>query len=362
MEGAAFLFEAAEIGLEVFGGGPGVGVLRSVVVLEDAAALLGNDIEIVEDVREVPGQDEGQDDLPAGSDRGREPERPDVGLLVGRGGGLGQVLELAVRGEVVPEDLKIVPPFAAHPMGEVGHVGPGGHEGHRPVRGRFRLDLARGHGQAAKRRRRLDLVDVLAELFVAEAVDLPDAVVADRVDDGAGDRDLGRGGAGVLDAIAQDEGRDAGIVRFEGDEGIEGLERDLERDLAVGELDLGEGVFALEPGLLHARQARHEDAAEAEAGREGRLERALEDADELLPGLLAIEGEEGERHVDALAGPVEDLPVAEVAAAAERDRARADAAEREGDLAEGPPLEGAHRAGAEELVAALGGREKRCGG
>ena len=161
---------------------------------------------------------------------------------------------------------------------------------------------------------------------------------------------------GVLHPVAQDEGRDAGVVGLERDERIEGFERDLERDLAVGELDLGEGVFALEAGLLHARQAGHEDAAEAETGREGRLERALEDADELLAGLLEVEGEEGEGHVDALAGPVEDLPVAEVAAAAERDRARADAAEREGDLVERPRPRRSGPDRGEELVAAIGGR------
>jgi hypothetical protein len=180
---------------------------------------------------------------------------------------------------------------------------------------------------------------------VAEPFDRPDAVVTDRVDDRAGDRDLGRGGAGVLHAVAQNESGDPGIVRLEGDEGIEGLEPDLERDLAVGELDLGERVFALETGLLHPGQAGHEDALEAEAGRERRLERALEDPDELPARALEVQGEEGEGHVDALAGPVEDLPVAEIAPAAERDRARADAAEREGDLVEGRAFEGADGSG-----------------
>ena len=270
--------------------------------------------------------------------------------LSGEGETSARSLSLPSAREVVPEDLEIVPPVAADPVGEVGDVGPGCRQGHRSEGRLLGLDLARGHGQAAEGRRRLDLVDVLAELVVAEPVDLPDAVEADRVDDGAGDRDLGRGGAGVLHPEAQDEGRDAGIVRLQRDERIEGLEPDLERDLAVGELDLGEGVFALEAGFLHARQAGHEDAAEAEAGRERRLDRTLEDADVLLARLLDVEGEEGEGHMDALAGPVEDLPVAEVAAAAERDRARADAAEREGDLVEGRPFERADRSGAKELV------------
>src|SRR4030066_73073 len=177
---------------------------------------------------------------------------------------------------------------------------------------------------------------------------------ADWVHARAGDGDLGRSGARVLHPEAEDEGRDAGIVRIHGDERIERFERDLERDLAVGGLDLGGGVFALEPGFFHARQAGDKNAAETEAGRERRLDGALEDADELRSRLVEIHGEKREGHVDALAGPVEDLPVAEVAAAAEGDRARADAAEREGDLVEGPPLEGARRPGAQELVPAVG--------
>ncbi len=51
-----------------------------------------------------------------------------------------------------------------------------------------------------------------------------------------------------------------------------------------------------------------------------------------------------------LPGPVEDLPVAEVAAAAEGDGARADAAEREGDLPEGRALEDPLGPEPEELV------------
>ncbi len=156
------------------------GIFLGVMVLEDAAALFGDDVEIVEDVREAPGQDEGQDDLLARADRGHEAERPDVGLLVGRGRDLGQVLEPAVGREIVPEDLEVVPPFAPDPVREVGDVRPGSRQGHRPEGGLLGLDLARGHGQAAEGGRRLDLVDVLAELVVAETVDRALAVVADR--------------------------------------------------------------------------------------------------------------------------------------------------------------------------------------
>ena len=197
---------------------------------------------------------------------------------------------------------------------------------------------------------------------MAEPLDGADAVVADRVDHRAGDGDLGRGGTRVLHPVAQDEGGDPGIVRRQGDEGIEGFEPDLEGDLAVGELDLGERVFTLEAGLLHAGQPGHEDALEAEPGRERRLERALENADELPAAPLEVQGEEGEGHVDALAGPVEDLPVAEVAAASNRDRARADAAEREGDLVEGRALEDPNGSGSEERVMGIGGRRVLAGG
>ncbi len=60
----------------------------------------------------------------------------------------------------------------------------------------------------------------------------------------------------------------------------------------------------------------------------------------------------GQRH--ALAGAVEDLPVAQLAAAAQGDAAGADAAERKGDLAERAPLEAALRTLAVQLLARVG--------
>ena len=59
-----------------------------------------------------------------------------------------------------------------------------------------------------------------------------------------------------------------------------------------------------------------------------RLQRSLEHADlGRLPGLLAAKREEGQRNGRALRRLVEDLPIAQFAARAQRDIARADAAQ-----------------------------------
>ena len=87
----------------------------------------------------------------------------------------------------------------------------------------------------------------------------------------------------------------------------------------------------------------------------GGVSGAFEHADDgLLPLLLKMEGEEGEGKAHPLVGAVEDLPVAEIAPAAERDRARPDSSERKSDFPERLPLEDAGTAEPVELLGRIG--------
>src|SRR5262249_1351178 len=144
----------------------------------------------------------------------------------------------------------------------------------------------------------------------------------------------------VAEPPEEDRDRQAREACVEGPEGVERLELDLERQRVVAEAQLGDRVGAGEGGLAQPRQATDEAGREPVTVDERRQELALEDARDGRPGLPARgrgpapEGEEGEGQVATLGGPVEQLPVAELAAAAERDRAGADPTEREGDFPE----------------------------
>ena len=99
-----------------------------------------------------------------------------------------------------------------------------------PNAGVLGLDLARGHGQAARASASADLVDVLAELVVAEAVDRAHAVEADGIEDRAGDRDLGRAWRSRFFTLKRRT--KAGMPESSGSSGMNGLKassRDLER-------------------------------------------------------------------------------------------------------------------------------------
>ena len=98
---------------------------------------------------------------------GLQAQRPDVAAAVGRGRGVLLVLQHAVGGEVVPEDLQVVEPLAADPMGKIGDVLPGCRQGQGAEGGRLGIDLLGAHEQAGQGLLLADLVDVLAELGVA---------------------------------------------------------------------------------------------------------------------------------------------------------------------------------------------------
>ena len=101
----------------------------------------------------------------------------------------------------------------------------------------------------------------------------------------------------------------------------------------VAEGDLGERELAGEPRRLEPLQAGRAPRAEAERALIRRLEPRFEHAHERR-ARAAVHANGRERVPGRVAaiGPIEDLPVAKLSAAAEPDRAGADAAERKGDL------------------------------
>ena len=117
----------------------------------------------------------------------------------------------------------------------------------------------------------------------------------------------------------------------------------LGRNFVFGR-DIGEALKRAQP-----------ERRQAVAAGVRRLEPRFKHAAHGLAALwLRPDREEGIWQLGALAGAVEDLPVAQLAAAAQRDRAGADAAERKGDLAERAPAEYALRPLAIQLRAGVG--------
>ena len=209
----------------------------------------------------------------------------------------------------------------------------------RPESGRVGFHLPRGHEKAGEGRALADLVHVLAELVVADALDRRLAVEPDGIEERAGNGDLGRPAAEVADVEAEHHGRDAGLLGVERDERVEGFERDMERE--VGCLPCSTQANGYSP---RKRAFSMRGSPGTSPGRypsppvKGGVRAPFEHADDgLLSVLLRRQGEERERQVHAFAGTVEDLPVAEIAPAAERNRPRADPAERKGDFLEGGP-------------------------
>ena len=150
--------------------------------------------------------------------------------------------------------------------------------------------------------------------------------------DGPGDGDFGGRGARVGDAIAEDGDGKAALVGVVRDERGEGFEGDADGKDGVGEIDAGEGELAGEGGGGEADEAGGVLGAESAGAFVGRLDARFEDAgDGLARAGLRPDGGEGVGGRVALVGAIEDFPVAELSAAAERDGSGGDASEREGD-------------------------------
>src|SRR5439155_3114075 len=102
----------------------------------------------------------------------------DVGLALGARLRRGAVGEPAVRGEIVPEVLQVVPPAGALPALREGDVGPGGQEREGAELRVVRRILRGAQAQAAGGALFDELVQVLAEERVAAVAERRLAVVA----------------------------------------------------------------------------------------------------------------------------------------------------------------------------------------
>ena len=124
-EAAGLLLQRVEVRGGVFGGGPGIGEARGVVVADERVFVaLGRSPAAAarSAVGEMPGEEEREIGVRAGGDRAAEAERADAAARFGFGA------EFPIGGEIVPEEHGRVPPAVALPAAQVGDVGARGVE------------------------------------------------------------------------------------------------------------------------------------------------------------------------------------------------------------------------------------------
>ena len=124
--------------------------------------------------------------------------------------------------------------------------------------------------------------------------------------------------------------------------GVKASSETLHRQRGIGEIDARQRELAGEGGAGETQEAGSVLGAESAGAFVGRLDARFEHARDGLAraGLRPDRGERIGGRV-ALIGAVEDLPIAQIAASAERDRAGRDAAERKRDGGEVTPGEDA---------------------
>ena len=115
-EPASLLFQGVEMGGGVFGGAPGVGEARGVVIADEGIFLAlgcGPAAAARRAIGKMPGEQEREIGMRAGRDGAVEAERADGAA------GLGFGTEFAIGGEIVPEEHRRVPPAVALPAAQV---------------------------------------------------------------------------------------------------------------------------------------------------------------------------------------------------------------------------------------------------
>ncbi len=294
---------------------------------------------VLDEIGKVPGEVHRQRHRLARFDRGLEHDRAHVTLSLGRGGVVGALGQRAARGELIPELVEGVVPTAPEPAGLVVDLGPRRGEGHG-AEPRVVLCVAiAAHEQAAYA---LALEVGVRRTAHVRRIERALARVADRVVQVCRQRNLHRALAWVVELDLQDRRRQARVLVVERDKGVVGVQGHLERHIRVLELDPGQRVLAVKGALPQVREPRTVEARDAKAiplkvrsalAREGRMGWRLHDlGDRRLSFSLCPQGEErvGQERTDV--GPVKDLPVAQCTGARERHAARADPADRKGDL------------------------------
>jgi len=202
---------------------------------------------------------------------------------------------------------------------------------------------------AAKAVVRTELVPVLLRTG-RDGITLPvpaelGPVGADEVRQRTADRRLERPAGLVDDDVAEDGDRDPAGFGIGGDERVPGLEPHVHGGVRIGQQDLAERVGGREGDAPEPGQAVVDGRRAVRGLVGGERQGAFEGADERRPFAGDAQGEEGPRLLAAprdvaLGRPVHDLPIDKVAAAAERDGARADAAEGQRDPLDVVPVVG----------------------
>ena len=324
----AFL-EALQVRRHVLGRLLGVVEARAVVVADARAAFArrrGPAAAVGRAIREAPRDQEREIGAGARGDLTCEANRRDRTRIVGFGP------ERAVGGEVVPEVHGARPPPCPRPSAQHGDL---------TVAGAKHPEADVPRERMVGRQMRVVHQDAVELARVSQLVDAWIRSVAghragqQRVLDRPGDRDACRRRRRVRHAVAKHGNRQARIVGFVRDERAERVERDLHRKAAIAEGDVRKRELAGERRRLQALQARRAAGAQAECALIRRREARLEDARE-RGAARAFDANRGEGVIRsvALVGPIEDLPVAQLAASAEADAAGADPAEGKCNLRE----------------------------
>ena len=280
----------------------------------------------------MPGQQKGVFALGAGRQVASQAQRADGIALRSLG------TELAIGGEIVPEEQRRIPPFAFGPAGEVGDLAIARAEqgeGEAALHGIGGVHRRIAHEQPGQR-------TFGAVLVGARGIEAAGILLRQHgILDGPGDRGGDRPRADIFHAIAQDGHGQAGFILLVGDEGREGFERDTHGQGGILEFDAGEGIFADEAGGAKAGETGGVACAEAILTGEGRQQAGLQDAGDFPAAVVHRDGGKGIGEAAALVWAIEDFPIAQLAASAERDAAGGDASQWKRQLRQLAPGEDA---------------------
>ena len=293
---------------------------------------------VVHQAREVPGEHDGQLDRLPRPDPCAEPERARVRLPGRARRSLRAVRQPAVGPEVVPEILDVVEPAAPLPVLGERDVAPGRGDRDGARAGMRGIEAGPAHAEAADSVPRPSTGSGCRRTWraVGRAARTVTPSKPDRIHLRVGERNVHRAAGGVPQAPEEDGDGQAGHAVVERHERGERLE--LRLDGQASSRGTGRSRWDTSRRRSLPRDAGAREAAQGDRPRSptkgGRRRRSRIRATGVPAVRPRPDREEAEGQVTPLGRAVEDLPVAQLAAAAERDRPGPDAPERERDLLE----------------------------
>ena len=185
-------------------------------------------------------------------------------------------------------------------------------------------------------------------------------IASDKVVKAASHRGLNR----LVGRIHENEAKDAdgqpGAINVQGNQGVESLQMNGQRNVRIAERVSGEGITGVKFHVAHARQASKRNAGPESAAAERWLERALQNARHGgLAKRLRAQGEKRERRIAAFVRAVEEFKIPKIRAAAQTEAPRADAAKWKGDLLQSRPFIPGQGGPAGRFVLHCGGHRRR---